>query len=148
MTHLASKGRDAKGHIGKVTQSVEKVTPDTQRVDAAQSLKAGETKKIGKWTDEANAARRDARRTWTARAGKDGVDVRGENGVRKKKRKKVRSRQKNLRKDTRSAEQKPVHLTEETLRGGRVRAVRVENEGAQHTAAADGADGDERMVER
>lgn len=41
--------------------------------------------------------------------------------VSKKKKKKVRSRQKNLRKDKRPKDSLPAHLTEETLRAGRVR---------------------------
>lgn len=42
----------------------------------------------------------------------------------KKKKKKIRSRQKNLRKDTRPPDKRPAHLTEETLQGGRLPAHR------------------------
>lgn len=38
-----------------------------------------------------------------------------------RKKKKIRSRQKNLRRDKRPKDKLPAHLTEETLRGGRVR---------------------------
>ncbi|KAJ8905456.1 hypothetical protein NDN08_001963 [Rhodosorus marinus] len=41
-----------------------------------------------------------------------------------KKKKKIRSRQKNLRKDTRPPDKRPAHLTEETLQGGRLPAHR------------------------
>uniref|UniRef100_A0A7S0BID2 Uncharacterized protein n=1 Tax=Rhodosorus marinus TaxID=101924 RepID=A0A7S0BID2_9RHOD len=41
-----------------------------------------------------------------------------------KKKKKIRSRQKNLRKDTRHPDKRPAHLTEETLRGRRLPAHR------------------------
>jgi len=40
-----------------------------------------------------------------------------------RKRKKIRSRQKNLRRDKRPKDKLPSHLTEETLRGGRVKRV-------------------------
>lgn len=54
------------------------------------------------------AAARPTQRTWTASWGV-------------KKKRKVRSRQKNLRRDTRPASALPAHLTAETLLGGRVR---------------------------
>lgn len=44
----------------------------------------------------------------------------GQNGSGPRKKKKIRSRQKNLKKDNRAKDQLPAHLTEETLKGGRV----------------------------
>lgn len=54
-----------------------------------------------------------------ASADKNGAQAGGV-GVRKK-RKKIRSRQKNLRRDKRKRHELPSHLTEKTLRAGRVR---------------------------
>lgn len=51
----------------------------------------------------------------------DDLAVSGGGVAKKKKKKKVRSRQKNLRKDKRLKDSLPAHLTEETLRAGRVR---------------------------
>lgn len=53
-------------------------------------------------------------------------------GLRPRKKRKIRSRQKNLRRDTRPRDQLPAHLTEETLRGGRVR--RAESAGGAEGA--------------
>ena len=51
---------------------------------------------------------------------KNGESGQKSNGWKPRKRRKIRSRQKNLKRDKRAKDKLPSHLTEETLRGGRL----------------------------